>query len=228
MSNPSIRRGLAALAAAGSLLLAALAVAPQADAATIYACVKKKSGNARIVSKQAKCKKGETKLSWNTVGPAGKDGLNGASGKEGATGKEGPMGVKGLGVIASNTSNSFSCTLSEFNNYCYESGLAFTPSANAQCLVSVFAQIEGLTPGKPTIKGPYFRIAIQENGSSKNDGDYGFYFEGTSGPESTQLSRTRLISVKAGTKYNFGTYFGEPSGEWENTDAESEVTYFCF
>jgi hypothetical protein len=80
------------LVAAGALLLALLAAAPQAEAATIYACVKKSNGTARIVTKTTKCKKGETKLSWNTVGPAGKNGTNGTNG---ATGKEGSPGAEG-------------------------------------------------------------------------------------------------------------------------------------
>jgi len=98
MSKLTTRRGTAVLIAAGALLLAALAVAPQADATTIYACVKKKTGAARFVNQRAKCKKGESKLSWNTSGPAGANGvngLNGANGKDGAAGKEGPAGPFG-------------------------------------------------------------------------------------------------------------------------------------
>ncbi len=72
-------------------MLSAFVAAPQANAATIYACVKK-NGTARFVTKKAKCKKKESKLSWNSEGPAGKNGLNGANGKDGAQGKEGPAG----------------------------------------------------------------------------------------------------------------------------------------
>jgi hypothetical protein len=98
MSRSIDRRGVAMLVAAGALLLALLAAAPQAEAATIYACVKKSNGTARIVTKTTKCKKGETKVSWSTVGPAGKNGANGANGatgkagSPGAEGKEGPQG----------------------------------------------------------------------------------------------------------------------------------------
>src|SRR5450759_1357284 len=53
------RNGIAVLATAGTMLLAALAVAPHAEAAMIYGCVKKSSGTIRIVTKKAKCKKGE-------------------------------------------------------------------------------------------------------------------------------------------------------------------------
>jgi hypothetical protein len=95
MSVPITRRWIALLTAAGALLLAALAVAPQAEAATIYACVKKKSGSARIVSKKAKCKKGESKLSWNSEGPAGRNGVNGANGSNGKDGAQGKEGIPG-------------------------------------------------------------------------------------------------------------------------------------
>ena len=98
MSTLVIRRGTAVLGTAGALLLATLAIAPQAGAATIYACVKSKAGTARIFTKKPKCKKGETKLSWNTTGPAGRNGVNGligALGKEGAAGKEGARGLGG-------------------------------------------------------------------------------------------------------------------------------------
>jgi hypothetical protein len=95
MSIPTNRRAAAVLAAAGALLLAAFAAAPQANAATIYACVKKNTGTGRFVTKKTKCKKGETKLSWNTQGLSGKNGANGTNGTNGAAGavgKEGPAG----------------------------------------------------------------------------------------------------------------------------------------
>jgi hypothetical protein len=92
---PLTPRGKAVLVAVGSLLLAALTAAPQAGAATIYACVKRKTGSARIVSKSVKCRKGESKLSWNTEGVTGKDGKSGKDGKDGTAGKDGAEGVPG-------------------------------------------------------------------------------------------------------------------------------------
>jgi hypothetical protein len=103
MSIATNRRAVAVLTALGALLLAAFAAAPQAEASTIYACVKKKSGTARFVTKKTKCKKGETKVSWNTEGLAGKNGANGtngATGKEGTAGKEGSPGKNGLNGTA--------------------------------------------------------------------------------------------------------------------------------
>lgn len=86
------RRSLALATTAGVWCAAILASAPQADAATIYACVKKKDGAVRIVSRSARCKRSEKKISWNSVGPAGKNGLPGAPGAKGETGARGETG----------------------------------------------------------------------------------------------------------------------------------------
>jgi hypothetical protein len=97
MSTSITRRGVAVLAAATFALFAALATASQAGAATYYACVKK-NGSAHIYTKKPKCKRGESKISWNSVGPAGRNGsngLNGASGKSGTNGTNGTNGAKG-------------------------------------------------------------------------------------------------------------------------------------
>lgn len=94
MSMRITRRATAVVVAAGALLLAALAAAPQASAATLYACVKK-NGSAHIYAKKPKCRKHETKLSWNTEGAAGKNGLSGTNGKNGANGTNGTSGTNG-------------------------------------------------------------------------------------------------------------------------------------
>ena len=82
------------LFAGAGFLTAMLLIASQASAGTLYACVKK-GGSAHIFSKKPKCKRGESKLSWNTVGPAGRNGSPGAGGKEGAAGKNGTNGTAG-------------------------------------------------------------------------------------------------------------------------------------
>src|ERR1700690_3051328 len=96
MPVPTARRGAAVLAGAGALLLLALATAPLVGASTIYGCVKRKGGTVHIVSKAARCKKGEAKKSWNTKGPAGKVGARGAGGVNGATGPAGSNGSNGV------------------------------------------------------------------------------------------------------------------------------------
>jgi hypothetical protein len=100
MSTTNLRT-TAVLAVTGALLLAAFAAAPAADASTIYVCAKKSNGAVRIVGKNARCKKGESKMSWNTEGPAGKNGSNGAAGPAGATGAPGANGKEGAnGAVA--------------------------------------------------------------------------------------------------------------------------------
>lgn len=74
------------------LLLIALLGATHANAAVIHACVKKKNGAVRIVSAKAKCKKNETKVSWNQEGLPGKNGSNGSNGTNGANGTNGTNG----------------------------------------------------------------------------------------------------------------------------------------
>lgn len=91
------RAGLGALVTGA--LLASLALAPAAPAATIKACQKKKGGALRIITGKAKCKKKTEKtLSWSTTGPAGKNGANGTNGTNGASGAIGATGPQGPGA----------------------------------------------------------------------------------------------------------------------------------
>jgi hypothetical protein len=98
MPTRTKRSVLTAVLAASTLLLSGLAAAPQAGAATLYACVKKKGGTARFVNARTNCRRGETKLSWNTQGLPGRNGSNGkngAAGKNGTNGKNGADGKAG-------------------------------------------------------------------------------------------------------------------------------------
>jgi hypothetical protein len=110
MSKSNTRRGGIVLASVGALLTVAFAAAPQAEASTIYACVKKKSGGVRIVSQRTKCRKSELKLSWNTSGKNGANGQNGQNGKNGtngapgAAGKEGAKGSDGTAIAFAHVS----------------------------------------------------------------------------------------------------------------------------
>jgi hypothetical protein len=93
MSTSITSRGIALITAAAISLLAAFAMASQADAATLYACVKKEGGSMRLVSQRTKCnRKSERKVSWSTTGPAGHNGANGADGKNGTNGANGANG----------------------------------------------------------------------------------------------------------------------------------------
>ena len=162
------------------------------------------------------------------TGPQGIQGLQGPKGETGVKGEKGDRGNPGTGLIASEGINSNDCTLESGSNYCYP-GKGFTPVVNAKCLVSVMGQVQGFTKGEPSETGPYYRIAIREGSEKeKDDGDYGFYFQGSDGSESLELTRTKLITVNAGTEYEFGAYFGDPGTDWQGKEASYEVTYSCF
>lgn len=91
MSIATNRRAVLALISVGAVTTVLAAPQP-ADAQTLYACVKK-NGTARIYVKKPKCKKRETKLSWNTEGIPGLNGKNGVPGSQGPKGAEGPSGA---------------------------------------------------------------------------------------------------------------------------------------
>jgi hypothetical protein len=77
----------------GLLLLLVMLAAPVAGASTIYVCVKKRGGALHVVTKAAKCKKREAKVSLNKQGPAGRVGVGGAVGAGGVSGATGPAGA---------------------------------------------------------------------------------------------------------------------------------------
>lgn len=70
--------GVAFATAASGLLIGA--ASPASADSTYYACVKKKTGETKVVKKNKKCKKGWKKVSWS------------ATGQPGATGPQGPAG----------------------------------------------------------------------------------------------------------------------------------------
>jgi hypothetical protein len=77
------------LAVAG-LIAWTLALGTQAaDASSIYACVNKHSGSARIVGAKTKCRPSEHKVTWNTMGPRGAAGVPGGPGAAGTNGTNG-------------------------------------------------------------------------------------------------------------------------------------------
>jgi type VI secretion system secreted protein Hcp len=61
---------------------------------TLNACVDR-DGQLRLVALAGDCKKAETPLSWNTIGPAGGPGAQGIAGRDGLTGPQGPAGASG-------------------------------------------------------------------------------------------------------------------------------------
>jgi hypothetical protein len=114
MPTRTKRSALTVVLTASTLLLSGLAAAPQAGAATLYACVKKKGGTARFVNARTNCRRGETKLSWNTQGVPGR---NGSNGKTGAAGKNGTNGKNGAdGKAGVNGTNGASAGIVDFSD----------------------------------------------------------------------------------------------------------------
>jgi hypothetical protein len=162
-------------------------------------------------------------------GGGGATGPTGAQGTAGVTGPTGAQGPAGPGLIAYGT-NDGECELSSSSgeDYCYPSyphSGEFTAGAAGTCLVSASAQI--FTEGAIGETGPYFRIAINEGGSVRDDGRYGHYFESSSN-DSGDISRSFQIPVKAGSTYDFGAFFGGVGSAWKSKFASFLVTYTCF
>lgn len=98
------RIGMVALALLAAAMLCAAVIVGEASGALVgkdgrvYACYKakgKRKGAVRLVPKKGKCHKGEKKVSWSAVGPAGEGGENGQNGENGAGGEGGTGGEKG-------------------------------------------------------------------------------------------------------------------------------------
>lgn len=83
------------LALVAGVALAAQPIARRPSNAVINACVKKRTGQVRVVRPGAACRRGESPLSWNAYGPAGPRGATGANGATGPVGPAGQSGPKG-------------------------------------------------------------------------------------------------------------------------------------
>jgi hypothetical protein len=133
MPTRTKRSALTAVLTASTLLLGGLAAAPQAGAATLYACVKKKGGTARFVNARTNCRRGETKLAWNTQGVPGRNGSNGkngAAGKNGTNGKNGTDGKAGAnGKDGINGANGASTGIVDFSDSPFDLPLTKTAVA---------------------------------------------------------------------------------------------------
>jgi hypothetical protein len=95
-----LRRRRVLLVALPLALVAGVALAAQPSArrpsnAVINACVKKGSGQLRVIRTGSGCRKNESRLSWNVQGPAGPRGATGATGVTGPAGAAGPAGPAG-------------------------------------------------------------------------------------------------------------------------------------
>lgn len=175
MSTSVTRRGTALLVAATISLLAALATASQAGAATYYACVKK-NGSAHIYLKKPKCKKGESKLSWNNVAPAGKNGANGANGPNGKEGAQGPIGPQGPGA----TTFTFDAPASTTPPL-VPLGTALGATVSAECFM-------------PSAGQAALRVLLQTS-----DGSWGVDYTDITNSKGTSETYTNHLTFPAGT-----------------------------
>jgi hypothetical protein len=80
--------------ACAALSLGAVTYANAAGNGTLKACANKTTGVMRYISKGS-CKKTETSLSWNQIGPTGLPGAAGTNGTDGAAGTKGDTGAAG-------------------------------------------------------------------------------------------------------------------------------------
>jgi hypothetical protein len=95
-----LRRRRVLLVALPLALVAGVALGAQPSgrrpsSAVINACVKKGSGQVRVLKSGAACRRGEKPLSWNAQGPAGPRGASGPTGPAGAIGPAGLAGAAG-------------------------------------------------------------------------------------------------------------------------------------
>lgn len=172
------RRFVGLLAISAALLLSALAVASHAGAATLYVCVKKGSGTARFVNARTKCRRNETKLAWNIVGPAGRNGTNGkngANGKNGSNGKDGAAGKNGTN--GTNGANGSSAGLIDSNDSPFELPLTRATIATlpnvppGNYIVTAKVQIEDANPTEGVavhcyLSGDEAKAELQPKGGS--------------------------------------------------------------
>ena len=89
---------VAVLATAGGTY--AWASAGATSTQTINACING-DGFLRLVGVNGNCRRGETPISWNTVGPAGQTGPTGAQGVAGRDGRDGQTGPQGPAGVSS-------------------------------------------------------------------------------------------------------------------------------
>ena len=80
--------------ACAALSLGAVTYANAASNGTLKACANKTTGAMRYIAKGS-CKKTETSLSWNQMGPQGLPGAAGSNGTNGESGAKGDAGISG-------------------------------------------------------------------------------------------------------------------------------------
>ncbi|HEV7240998.1 MAG TPA: hypothetical protein VGQ36_17295 [Thermoanaerobaculia bacterium] len=130
-------------------------------AAVIEACVHKTNGNVRIVSATTVCHASETRIQWNSEGPAGPPGPAGEDGEDGEDAASGPPFVWVCTNINWNNAGSANATLMVFN------GSDSTANVSAQWLNKDGVNLAGqLVPGAPVPPGDPAPVYPGETGAT--------------------------------------------------------------
>lgn len=163
------------------------------------------------------------------VGPAGPQGPQGVQGPQGPLGPIGPQGPSGATVVTSG--ETFVMTqVGGFTgglDHVYGAAVPFVPAQDVRCAVSltgVFNSPSQLLGGQP-----YFRIAVNRDGTDNDDNEFGGYFAATTaGNLYTSMERTRWINVDAGVSAKFGAMIGGAGGAWASATFTASLQYICF
>ncbi len=131
----------------------------------------------------------------------------------------------GGGAITRAYANYATSTLSTSTVYLYAVP-AFTPTAAETCHVTADMTINAATAN--TGMGPFFRIAVQTNGTDGNDNQFGFYPGELATNNRASMSRSTILTLSASTSYRFGCYFGGVSGDWLSDGVYCRITYICW
>lgn len=216
MANLISRRAIALSGALAMLmLLIALVAATHANAATIHACLNKKTGAVRIVSSKAKCKKNEKTLSWNSEGPAGKNGLNGNNGLNGANGSNGTNGQD----LTSHTPLPSGQSESGF----YAAGSGSSASGYVADGISFSQPLAVSIAANNVVYNVFKTTSIHCPGFGQADPGYVCLYEAEAAGLTFYITRDFALNPYAADKYGFALFFevkaagGFVAGSWTVT-----------
>ena len=193
---------LSRAAAFMGLLASTLALgASTAGAATIHACVNKRSGAARIVGAKTKCRKSERRAYWNTAGPAGPSGAPGAPGAPGTAGANGvgaDYGNENFGLNPLPVTETGDVVLSETlpagSYFVNAKTVIGGTEASSAVFVAVICELVD-TPGTPVFVEFSKALDLSEWAQRLAEGDIKGHYEAAT----TIAMQTRLITTQPTT-----------------------------
>jgi hypothetical protein len=221
MANLISRRAIVLSGALATLmLLIALLGATHANAATIHACLNKKTGAVRVVSSKAKCKKSEKTLSWNSEGPAGKNGLSGNNGLNGASGSNGTNGTNGTNGQDLTSHTPLPSGQSESGFYGVGSGSSTTGYVAEG--ISFSQPLAAAIAANHVVYNTTGAISPHCLGFGKAERGYVCLYEAEASGLSFYVARDFALNTNAADKYGFALFFevkaaGFAAGSWTVT-----------